>query len=176
MNIIIGSKNPEKVGAVREAIQEFISPTSLEIEEIGVQSGVSAQPKTLDETIQGAIARALAAYESSPGYDLAFGIESGLIFLQQKKRYLEQAVCAVYDGKEFYFGLSPGFELPQDISEIIEREGVEIDVAVRRTGMSENPRIGYSEGIIGILSEGKITRKDQMKQSVLMALLYLPKK
>jgi len=151
MKIIVGSENPVKISAVNEAISEYM----------GIEADVHGMAIT-------------SAY--APDYYFSIGLESGLIFLDATKRYLDFCACAVYDGKEFYFGLSPGFELPQKISEIIEKEGVEIDVAVHRTGLSKNSRIGYSEGIIGILSEGKITRKDYTKQAVLMSLLHLPKK
>jgi len=173
MKIIVGSENPVKISAVNEAISEYMG-IEADVHGMAITSGVPPQPIGLDKTIYGAQHRAISAY--APDYYFSIGLESGLIFLDATKRYLDFCACAVYDGKEFYFGLSPGFELPQKISEIIEKEGVEIDVAVHRTGLSKNSRIGYSEGIIGILSEGKITRKDYTKQAVLMSLLHLPKK
>ena len=36
--------------------------------------------------------------------------------------------------------------------------------------MSDNPRIGYDQGIIGIMTRGRITRMEYSKPAVLMAL------
>jgi len=49
--------------------------------------------------------------------------------------------------------------------------GVELDVAFKDLGFTENPRIGYSNGIIGWLTKDKITRKMLVKEAVRMALV-----
>ena len=52
-------------------------------------------------------------------------------------------------------------------------EGVELDEAVHLAGLSDNQRIGYAQGLIGILSGGVVTRADYMVPAVTMALVAL---
>ena len=50
---------------------------------------------------------------------------------------------------------------------------MELDPAVRRAGLTEDPRIGYGQGIIGILSRGRVTRADYSRPAVSMALVRM---
>ena len=50
-------------------------------------------------------------------------------------------------------------------------DGLELDPAVRQAGLTDNERIGYSQGIIGILSGGRVTRLDYSRPAVSMALV-----
>ncbi|MCH7589706.1 DUF84 family protein, partial [PVC group bacterium] len=54
--INVGSKNPIKIDAVRESLLEFYS--EFELNFFGVNSGVSKQPKSLEEALRGAELRA----------------------------------------------------------------------------------------------------------------------
>src|SRR5450830_1990839 len=76
--VAVGSKNPVKVAAVR-AVLARIAPRAV-VEMIAVTSGVPDQPFGDDETIRGALARALAAREAV-GAELGFGIEGGVVEL-----------------------------------------------------------------------------------------------
>ena len=67
MRIHVGSTNEVKVGAVREVSAEYPCIAGAEIVGVEAASGVADQPKTLDETIRGAINRAKAAFEADPG-------------------------------------------------------------------------------------------------------------
>ena len=57
MKVVVGSKNKTKVGAVEKVWKDA------EITSISVPSGVSAQPFSDEETMQGAINRAKRALE-----------------------------------------------------------------------------------------------------------------
>ncbi len=167
MKISIGSKNPTKIGAVTEVFESMSS--EYKFLSVDAASQIPDQPIGLEITVQGAKNRARNAYDDC---DLSVGIESGIITPDQST-YMIVAACAIYDGEEYFLGLSPAFSLPKDVSELIKREKVDVDTAVHKLGLSEDPRTGYKEGIIGILTNGKLTRKQYTKPAIEMALVEL---
>ena len=64
MKINVGSTNQIKVDAVKEKILEYDFLKNAEITGIEVSSEVSDQPKTLEETIQGAMNRAKNSFQN----------------------------------------------------------------------------------------------------------------
>ena len=73
MLISIGSKNPAKITAVQNVFTDY----PCEIVSVDVASGVRAQPLSDDETINGAINRAIAAANVSAA-DIGIGLEGGV--------------------------------------------------------------------------------------------------
>ena len=57
--VIVGSKNPVKVGCVRDAFTKVFPSHSIDFRSMDVPSGVDAQPKSHKETLLGAKTRAL---------------------------------------------------------------------------------------------------------------------
>lgn len=168
MIIAVGSKNPNKLQAVREAFQLFQRFHDARFESFASKSGVPDQPIGLDEIITGAKQRAIHAFS---GCHLSVGLESGLIPVPQTQNgYMNVSACAIYNGNNHFTGLGPAFELPSAIVELVIKQKLELDEAIFQSGFSLNPRIGYSEGIIGILTDGVVTRKDYMVPAVTMAL------
>ena len=72
----VGSKNPVKVGAVKK-IFEWLG-AEVDIISFDAPSGISDQPLTREETIQGAFNRAKWILQNYPDIDLAFGLEGGV--------------------------------------------------------------------------------------------------
>ncbi len=54
MNIKIASQNPVKVEALKEILLDYNHLQDAKVESVDVSSGVSDQPKSLEETISGA--------------------------------------------------------------------------------------------------------------------------
>ncbi|VVB84606.1 Non-canonical purine NTP phosphatase [uncultured archaeon] len=79
--------------------------------------------------------------------------------------------CAIYDGSRTYLGLGPAFEYPPECTDKVVEEGITISEAF--TPVSGKPDIGYEEGIIGWLTDGRINRKDYTKQAVEMARIQI---
>lgn len=172
MLIRIGSGNPVKLGAIREVMSERF-PDAV-FEPCAVSSGVPDQPIGYEQTLGGAIHRARASFALQPSCELAVALESGLIPVPLTRTgYMNLTACAIYDGTELYLGLGPAFELPDEVTRLVTEEGLELDPAVRRVGLTNNPRIGYSQGLIGILSGGRVTRGDYSKPAVSMALVRM---
>jgi len=171
MKINIASKNPVKVEAVKEIIKSYDFLKGAEAEGLKVNSGVSKQPKSLEETIQGAINRARLAFNNCT---YSFSIESGLMSVPQTKTgSMDFCVCAIYDGKQFHLGMSCAFEFPVKVTKMIHDLGIDANEAFYRCGLTPDKKIGYSEGVIGMLTKGRITRKEHVKQAIQMALIHL---
>lgn len=169
MKICVGSTNQVKIEAVRDALSEY--GMDAEIISVKVPSGVSEQPKSLDETIKGAMNRAKNAF-SNCAYGI--GLESGLVPIPYTKTgYMDICACAFYDGKEFHLGLSSAFEYPREITRLVFEENLDIDQAAYKTGLTKNSDVGTEEGVIGILTKGRLLRKDYTKQAVVTALIHL---
>mgnify|MGYP003425223759 FL=1 len=173
MKIIVGSKNPNKVEAVREVFTE-LSPNDLEVAGIEVDSNINDQPITMEETIQGAINRAKNAYQDC---DFSVGIEGGLMEVPHSKSgYMQFEACVLFDGSDCYLGLTGLFAIPTHIIETIKKEGINLSHAFLKHGHTDSEYIGHDQGVIGIFTKGKINRKEFTKQAVEMMLIHFNNK
>ena len=174
MKIIVGSTNRIKVEAVKEAIDLYDIFDGAEIVCKEVQSGVADQPKSLEETIEGATNRAKNAYVDCA---LSFGIESGLMKVPKTKTgYMDVCACAIFDGQEFHLGLSSCFEYPKEVTRLVFEEGLNISQAFNKAGLTVKSDLGAQEGGIGILTNGRVVRKDYTKQAIITALIHIENK
>lgn len=172
MKIVVGTKNQAKIGAVAEILREYPHLSGAEVSGIAAASEVSDQPKSLEETIRGAKNRAKGVFTDC---DYGIGIESGLMHVPgSKSGYMDVCVCAIYDGSEFHLGLSSAWEFP-DVSttNLMIKEGLDMSQAVKKAGMTKNAQIGSAEGAIGILTKGRMDRKEYTKQALRTALIHL---
>jgi inosine/xanthosine triphosphatase len=168
MNIILGSQNPVKLQAVKEVLKTIPGLAPAEIHAIKADSGVPDQPKGLEETIRGARNRAHQAFAHG---QWGVGIESGIIPVPLTRTgFMNLTACVIFDGTKDHTGLGPAFELPREVTEHVMVRGLELDQAVCAAGMTTNARIGYNQGIIGIMTKGRVTRMEYTKPAVLMAL------
>ena len=172
MKIAVASKNPNKIAAVEETLQDYAHLKDAVVEGMDTATTVSDQPRSIEEVVEGAVQRARNVYE---GHDYSVGLESGLIAIPQTKSgYLDVAICAIYDGKEMHIGMSPGFETtdPAIFRSVIE-DGIDLSEATKRAGLTKSEYVGWEGGIVGIITKGRMDRKAQLKQAVLMALIHL---
>jgi len=174
MKIKVGTKNKAKLESVEEIIKEYPHLSDCIIEGLEVSSGVADQPRSLDETINGAMNR---AKDSFVDCDYSIGLESGWMSVPKTKSgYMDVCACAIYDGNEFYLGLSSAWEFPDpSITNLIINEGLDTTQAVNRIGLTNNTQIGSQEGVISILTKGRMNRKEYTKQALRTALIHLEK-
>lgn len=178
MRIIVGSKNPVKVGAVEEAFKKYWS--KCEVIGVDVASGVAAQPMSEKETMNGARQRAYVALETDLSADYGVGVEGGVTELNPtspnwtgmhggKGRLFECAWVAIVDrnGKE---GLGGGlyFELPEEIALKIKNGG---ELGPIMSEMTGEDNVKQKMGAIGIFTKGQLDRKNAYVQIVLSALI-----
>lgn len=174
MKINIGSKNKQKIDAVKELLKDYPDFLNVEITAKEVDSGVSHQPQSLEETLAGAIKRAKNSFNDC---DYSVGIESGLMKVPETKTgYMDVTACAFYDGKSFHLGLSSAFEYPPAVVKYIFEKGENASVAFRELGLTKSEYIGYEEGILGVLTKNKINRKKYTQEAIRMVLVQLENK
>jgi inosine/xanthosine triphosphatase len=174
MKINIGSKNKQKVEALREILKDYPDFPGAEIISKDVSSDVADQPKSLDETIKGAMNRAKNAFDDC---EYSFGLESGLMAVPETKTgYMDFTACAIYDGKKFHLGLSSAFEYPIKITKYVLENNDNISNAFNKLGLTKSNNLGSEEGAIGILTRNRLTRKSYTKEAIRTALIHLENK
>jgi inosine/xanthosine triphosphatase len=138
-------------------------------------SGVSEQPKSLDEIITGAKNRAKGAFEHrSGGITWGFGIESGLFEVPHTKTgIMDICACVIYDGTDYHVGLSSAFECPPKVVELVHSQRMDLNDAFKSIGLTDNPKLGNAEGAVGLLTKNRVTRLDYIKQAIMMAMIHL---
>lgn len=173
MIIAIGSTNPIKVNAVKEVLLDYTLFEGVEILSIEADSNVSDQPLSLEEIIQGAKNRAKQAFHQSTA-SYSFGIESGLMEAKgTQSGFLETCICCIYDGNAYSIGMSCGYEIPPEILSIVIDQKKNLGQACFESGVTTNKKLGASEGLVGILTKGRINRKQYTKQCVITALAQI---
>ena len=183
--VAVGTKNKTKVAAVCDTLQKYSKFKDVEILEYSVDSLVGEQPMTLKPIVLGSKNRAEAAYkaamEGESGVarkvDFAFGIESGLHQLSPETAeskydgWYDVCVCTCYDGKVHRLGTSCSFQIPPKLMKHVLDDKVDLSQACFMGGITTNKKLGESEGLIGVLTKGKLTRLDYTKQGLMCCLI-----
>jgi len=174
MKINIGSKNKAKIDALKELLKEYPDFIGAEVFSRDVNTGVSEQPKSLQETIEGAMQRAKNSFKDC---DFSVGLESGIMPVPYTKTgYMDTTACAIYDGKNFHLGLSSCFEYPPKILRYMFENNENASNAFRELGFTDKPYIGHEEGIIGVLTKNRLDRKEYTKEAIRTAFIHLENK
>lgn len=143
----LGSQNNVKLDAVKEVLSDF------EVIGLSVDSKVSKQPLSDEETIQGALNRAL----SLPKDGLRIGLEAGVHIHNDKLFLVNWGVLIDFDYNVYYAG---GTRIPLDefIKDKLFREKKELaevmDEYLNTSG------IKFKEGAIGYFTNNYVKRKD----------------
>lgn len=172
--IAVGSTNQVKVQAVEELVKEYPDLAGLPVKAVSVPSGVADQPMSLEEIITGAKNRAKNAFAACPDCLYSFGIESGLFQVSSVETgFLEASFCCIYDGKNSYVGMSCGFEVPKKILNFVLEKKMDLSQACYHSGITNNTSLGSAEGLIGLLTKGRVNRKEYTRQSIVTALMQV---
>lgn len=160
MKLCVASTNPAKTGAVASALEKL--GIQAEIKGQAADSGVSAQPFSIEETRSGAINRARHALLS--GCDAAIGLEGGVFELEGKLYLCNWGAIATAEGAVYIAG-GAQVPLPAEIEKHLragEELGPVMDRFARETG------IRHHKGAIGILTAGKLNRVELFSQIVIL--------
>lgn len=169
--IIVASENKVKVSAAREVLANYEFLMNLPTHALTVETSVRNQPLSLEETVHGAKQRAETAYHPS---SLSIGLESGLMHIPTTDdEYMDVCICSVYDGKKHHIGMSCGFRIPNQVTRLIFDKGLDLNEAMKECGFTDNPKLGSSEGSIGVFTDGRLNRKDYCKQCITTALISI---
>ncbi|GAE25798.1 inosine/xanthosine triphosphatase [Halalkalibacter wakoensis JCM 9140] len=161
MLVAIGTRNPAKV----HAVQDTLIREKLTFISVKTDSGVSDQPFSDEETLQGARNRAKSALALTNA-DLSFGLEGGVHETESGLMLCNWGVLVHADGAE-WVASGAKFPLPLEISDRL-RKGEELGVVMADVTGDLNTR--KREGAIGIYTNGWVNRKDLFAHIV--KLLY----
>lgn len=165
MKIVVGSKNPVKIEAVKLAFGALWPEEAWEIIGVDVPSGVSSQPMSDEESIRGARNRARAALKKIKAC-YGVGLEGGLQKIETYYFDCGWACVIDRDGNE---GLGSTLKIltPPRIMELIE-QGVELGVANDIVFGKKNSK--QAEGHFGLMTNNRITRAQGYRDGVIVAL------
>ncbi len=164
--IVIASKSPVKISAVKKAFNKVFSGSEFEIISVSVPSKVPDQPVGNFETYTGAKNRAENAKNKIPEADFYVGIEGGI----EKNKNETQAFAWVFIISENKTGKARtgSFFLPEKITELLD-QGYELgdadDIVFKQKDSKKKT------GAVGILTKNIISRTDYYYEAVILALI-----
>jgi len=164
--IVVGSENPVKIAAVRNGFSRMFAGEVFEVLGVVAPSGVSHQPDSDGEALQGALNRASYAMQAVSEANFWVGIEGGV---EERGRELAAFAWIVIRSKDALGkGRTGTFFLPQAVAELI-REGKELgeadDIIFGRSNSKQE------NGAIGILTGDVIDRTQLYEHAVILALV-----
>ena len=153
IKVLVGSKNPVKIQCTIQAFQKVFPKYKIDIQGLSVPSGVSDQPMTDLETLDGAQNRAQELASSPTKADYYVGIEGGLETINNE---MEAFAWIYVIGKQTTGkARTATFQLPKKIQELI-KQGIELGIADDMVFKRENSKQG--NGAVGILTHDLIDR------------------
>ncbi len=169
IKILVGSKNPVKINAAKEAFLEYFD--EVEVKNFDVPSDVPVQPISSDETFRGAENRAERLkeinYKENLEFDYFVGIEGG-ISETYGKWFAYGCMCIINKTGKKSFGTSPHFELPDPVTKrLLQRE--ELGYVMDEIIKTENSKV--KGGAIGFFTNDVMDRKELYLGGLIVALV-----
>jgi inosine/xanthosine triphosphatase len=175
-SIIVASKNPVKIQAAQDGFARMFPGEEFAFGAVETPSGVSDQPFSSQETLQGAFNRALSARLLMPQADYWIGIEGGVeeqpgTLLPEGLRSASLAAFAwvvVLSEHQVGKGSTGMFFLPPRVAELV-RAGKELgeadDIVFGRVDSKRE------NGAVGLLTGDALDPAGFYEQAVLLALI-----
>lgn len=164
--VIVASKNPVKINATKEGFMKMYPQGDFDFVGIDVPSGVSDQPMTDEETLQGAINRARNAQVQMPDADFWVGLEGGIH--DTANGLIAFAWIVVKTNEKEGKSRTSTFLLPPRVTELIH-QGVELGLANDQVFGEKNSK--HKGGAVGSLTGGVLDRTEYYVQPVVLALV-----
>jgi inosine/xanthosine triphosphatase len=164
--IVVASANPVKIAAALDGFRRMFPQDEFTAQGISVASGVSAQPMTDAETLQGARNRAANAREQIPDADYWIGLEGGVQDLNGEMECF--AWMFVSDGTRTGKARTATFALPSEIARLV-RQGMELGHADDLVFGRANSK--QQNGSVGLLTDDAVDRTAYYVQAVILALI-----
>ena len=164
--VIIASKNPTKINAVKIGFEKMFLSEEFEFEGVSITSAVNDQPMNDQETITGALNRSNNAKEQYSEADFWIGIEGGV---EKNNNEMEVFAWIIIQSKKMIGKARTGtFFLPKKVIELIDA-GKELgeadDIIFGRTDSKQK------NGSVGILTGNVIDRTKYYTEAVALALI-----
>lgn len=151
MKIVIGSKNPAKIAAVKNSF----SHQAAKFCSLDIPSGVSEQPFSDEETIKGAINRAEGALLEGNG-DIGIGLEGGVQETSYGLLICNWGALAA-PGKEPIIAGGARILLPEEVVGRL-RAGKELGPVMEEYAKKKN--VSKQEGAVGVFTDGRVNRTE----------------
>ncbi|GAA5020749.1 non-canonical purine NTP phosphatase [Marivirga lumbricoides] len=164
--VIIASKNPVKINAVKAGFQKMFPTLEFQFEGISSPSGVSEQPLSSKETKEGALNRIKNAKALTPNAQFWVGIEGGIEKIDEE---MEVFAWIIISSKEKTGKAKTStFYLPRAVTELIA-EGKELGEADDMVFGGTNTK--QKNGAVGILTGDLVNRTSYYTEAVILALI-----
>lgn len=171
-NIVVASNNPVKLQAVRSAFERVFPGDDFVFQGASVPSGVSDQPMSSAETLQGALNRTNAIRVLYPQADFWVGIEGGvqpdLVGNLTRGELWAFAWVVVASQDTCGKGCTGAFELPPPIADLV-RQGHELGAADDIVFGRSNSK--QENGAVGLLTGDIIDRASYYVHALVLALI-----
>lgn len=164
MKIAIGTKNKAKILAVETACMQADMQEVPLFSAYDVESLVSAQPFSDEETREGAINRAKAALLKGDA-TIGIGLEGGVKWLGQELYLCNWAALVTVN--QTFTAAGAQIPLPLEIAQKL-LTGVELGPVMEEFSKQQDVR--QHAGAIGIFTDGLIDRSEMFEHTVLMLL------
>lgn len=166
IKIVVASKNPVKVNAVKIGFNRLFPAMEIDVQGVSVESGVSDQPMSDAETLEGAINRVKNAQHAKPEAEFWVGLEGGIQLVSDT---MSAFAWIVVKGKTRIGKARTGaFFLPPKVVALI-KEGKELGEADDIVFGHQNSK--QQGGAIGLLTDNVIDRTSLYVEAVIMALV-----
>lgn len=165
-SIVVASTNPVKIQAALAGFRLMFPNEIFEARGVSVPSGVSDQPMSDEETLQGARNRVYAVKEAAPEADYWAGIEGGCE--ERFGRLWAFAWLVVLGDGLTGESRTATFALPEEVAALV-RQGVELGDADDRVFGRSNSKQG--NGAVGILTADVIDRAGYYEHAAALALI-----
>ena len=166
MKIVVASRNPVKIGATEQAFATVFPNETLEMLSADVDSGVSDQPTSDEETRVGARNRAKAASRALSEADFWVGLEGGVEVIDEQLMAFAWMAIRGIDGR-IGEARSATLPLPPAVKDLVD-SGMELGDANDKVFSTINSKQGG--GAYGLLTDGLYTRESIYTQTLIIAL------
>jgi inosine/xanthosine triphosphatase len=169
LKVAVASHNPVKTGATERAFALVFPDETLELMPVSVDSGVSDQPVSDDETRRGARNRAMAARAAAPDASYWVGLEGGVDTVDGQLMAFAWMAVQSADGR-IGEARSATLPLPPAVKTLVD-SGMELGAANDMVFSTVNSKQGG--GAFGLLTDGLYTRESIYTQTLVIALIPL---
>lgn len=164
MKIVVGSRNPVKINAAKQALAQVLSVDNPEISGLSVPSLVPEQPLTEADTRDGAINRVKACLVREKA-DWYVAIEGGVDnFKEGPATFAYVAIC---NGKQWSIGRSANLPLPESVYVALSNGGELGPVMDQLFGTTNVKQKG---GAIGLLTNNLATRQSVYELAIVLTM------
>lgn len=168
MHILVASENPVKIKASEIAFSKVFDNHSFNIEGVSVNSDVSDQPMSNEETFLGARNRALNAQKLNTKADFVVGIEGGVDSFDNSLESFAWIYIIHSNLNKTSKAKTASFILPPKVVQLVN-EGLELGEANDIIFKKHHSK--KKNGAVGLLTNDLLTRTSYYSDAIILALI-----